>query len=98
MNEREAAKWLELGYETYGLAGARAIARAMGLRTNEMPATTASRRQRWTAIPGSATLATHEEDDQLPVHRSAPKPTQAPQTPKDSTPSAAATATPAQEA
>jgi len=27
----ETARWLRLGYETYGPAGARAVAKAMGL-------------------------------------------------------------------
>ncbi|MGH6892718.1 MAG: hypothetical protein ACREEP_10700, partial [Dongiaceae bacterium] len=74
MNEREeAAKWLKLGYETYGPAGARAMAQAMGLRIGVAPVTTADRRPHWTATHGSVTLAADENDSQAPTRADSPK-------------------------
>lgn len=69
----EAMKWLKLGYETYGPAGARAMARAMGLRIDEMPTTTRGRSQNWTATQGGVTLIADEDSGQLPIHRGPPK-------------------------
>lgn len=47
MNESdEIRKWLNLGYETYGLPGVRAMARVMGLPTGGLDATSFGNRLR----------------------------------------------------
>jgi hypothetical protein len=66
----EAAKWLKLGYETYGPAGVRALANAMGLPIGGPIATDTipDRSKTWTATHGSGTMGANDSGSQRSIH------------------------------
>ena len=68
----EARKWLMHGYETYGLEGARVMAKAMGLQPGPSHATLGNG-EVLTATSGSDTIQT-DDQSQIPIHRGPPRP------------------------
>jgi len=74
MNEREeAAKWLRLGHETYGPAGARAVARAMGLSIDDIGPAAEKLGSQWMTAAGGDTISADDTEPDLPFHRGPPR-------------------------